>query len=128
MKVDIKSVKLLSTSSANIELSCLIKNPSRRTFVIEDAEALLKRGGANFANATMIKADTIVPESQKLYTALFKVEITDPLSLLSMGLNMSRWDLSDFKIDARTIVKPSGMSRKILKFRDLPMEKLIEKL
>ncbi len=127
-KVDIKSFQLLNTSTANIELEYLIQNPSGRRLIIESASALLKRSGVDFATATMIKADTIPPRTQSLYRASFRIEVSDPLALLSMGLNLSKWSYKDFRVDARATIKASGRGKKTIKFKDIPLENLINRL
>lgn len=126
--VSIKGFQLINTSSANIEIEFVMDNPSGKIIVLSDANGLLKRGESNFANFTLVKADTIAPKSVSAYKLTFKVEIMDPLSLLSMGLNVSKWQYSDFKVDARAVVKLSGGGRKVLKFKDVPLENIVKRL
>ncbi|MPM68740.1 hypothetical protein SDC9_115674 [bioreactor metagenome] len=58
---------------------------------------------------------------------VFQVELLDPLALLSMGLNISTWDIKDFEINARTTVKTSTGLRKQIKLKKVPLQNLINK-
>jgi len=128
LSVDVKSFQLLSTSKANIELEYLVQNPSNRNLIIESADGMLKKGGIDFATAILVRADTIPPKTQSLYRAVFRIDIQDPLALLAMGLNISKWSYSDFRIDAKAVVKASGGSKRTIKFKDIMLKDLIDRL
>lgn len=128
MNVEVRSFQLLSTSKANLELECLVQNPSNKDLVLESADALLKKGGIDFATATLVSADTIPPKTQNLYRAVFLIDIKDPLALLAMGLNISKWSYSDFRIDAKAVVKASGGAKRTIKFKDVMLKDLINRL
>jgi hypothetical protein len=89
---------------------------------------LLKKSGTNFARVYLIEADTIVARKESVNTALFRVEILDPLSLLAMGLNVSRWQYNDFRIDVRAIIKIAGRGNRTVRFKDIPLENLAKRL
>ena len=126
--VEVKSFQLLSTSKAHIELEYLVQNPSNRKLILESADGLLKKGGIDFATAVLVKADTIPPRSQSLYRAVFRIDIQDPLALLAMGLNISKWSYSDFRIDVKAVVKASGKGKRTIKFKDVILNDLASRL
>ncbi len=128
MNVEVRSFQLLSTSKANLELECLVQNPSNKDLILESADALLKKGGIDFATATLVKSDTIPPKTQNLYRAVFLIDIKDPLALLAMGLNLSKWSYSDFRIDAKAVVKASGGRKRVVKFKDIMLKDLINRI
>jgi hypothetical protein len=45
-----------------------------------------------------------------------------------MGLNISKWKYSDFKVDARAVVKTSRGGRKVLKFKDMSIESMLKRI
>ncbi|MDD2419881.1 MAG: hypothetical protein EOM16_06980 [Bacteroidia bacterium] len=126
--VQIKSFELLSTSSANIEVEYVIHNPSSRELFLDNATGFLKRSGVNFAHVTLVSADTVAAKRISVNNVVFKLDILDPLSLLSMGLNISKWKYSDFKVDARAVVKTSRGGRKVLKFKDMSIESMLKRI
>jgi hypothetical protein len=127
-EIGIKSFRLVNTSTALIELEYKINNPSGRKIILNSGEGLLKKSGTNFARVYLIEADTIIARKESVNTALFRVEILDPLSLLAMGLNVSRWQYNDFRIDVRAILKIAGRGKRTVRFKDIPLENLAKRL
>ncbi len=127
-EIGIKSFRLINTSTANIEIEYKIENPSKRELILINGDGLLRKSGNNFARVYLIEADTVPPGTHSTNRALFRVEILDPLSLLAMGLNVSRWHYNDFRIDVSADVKISGRGKKRIKFKDIPLENLAGRL
>ncbi len=127
-ELELKSFQLLSTTSANIEVEYVIHNPTSKKLMLDNVNGFLKKGDVNFAQVTLIEADTVAAKRVSINRLVFKLDIQDPLSLLSMGLNISKWHYSDFTVDARAVVKTSGGGRRIIKFKDMSMENLLKRL
>ncbi len=132
-EVDIKELsvskfELINTTTANIEVEYIIENPSSKSFTLRSADGVLKKGGVNFANATLISADIVDPRVVSINRIKFRVELNDPLSLLSMGMNVSRWNLNDFRLDAVFVIKPSGSRSRTLKYKDIPLDRIANRL
>jgi hypothetical protein len=124
----VKRFELINTSSANIEIEYLVENPSGRTITVESVNGVLKKSGVNFAYATMVSADTVPPRMASINGIMFKIEINDPLSLLAMGMNVSRWNLDDFRLDGVFVLRVSGAGRKTLKYKDVPLKSIVNAL
>jgi len=127
-ELELKSFQLLSTTSANIEVEYVIHNPTSKKLMLDNVNGFLKKGDVNFAQVTLIEADTVAAKRVSINRLVFKLDIQDPLSLLSMGLNISKWHYSDFTVDARAVVKTSGGGRRVIKFKDMSMESLLKRL
>lgn len=128
MNVELKSFKLLNTTSANIEVEYTINNPSNKRIILDNVDAYLKKSGANFAKISLIDADTVASKRISVNRLSLKLDLLDPLSLFSMGLNLSKWQYTDFTVDARALVKsPTGWKKRI-KLKDVEIEDLIKKL
>ena len=132
-EVDVRDMKvtkfeLINTTTANIHIEYLIENPSGRTISVLSADGILKKRGVNFAYATLISADEITPKMASINGIVFRIEISDPLSLLAMGLNVSKWDLDEFLLDGVFTLKVSGARRRTLKYKDVPLENIINAL
>ncbi|EKD31487.1 MAG: hypothetical protein ACD_77C00322G0013 [uncultured bacterium] len=125
--VKLYDVKLVSTSRAMVEVEYVIDNTANADIVLASADGFLTKDRVNFAQITLIKADTIAMVSETKNRALFQVEILDPISLFSMGLNIKNWKMSDFEINARGLIHNSKGGRKVIKFKNMPLENLIKR-
>ena len=105
-----------------------MQNPSGRTITVQSADGILKKRGVNFAYATLLSADVVTPKMASINNIVFRIEINDPLSLLSMGLNVSRWDLDEFFLDGIFTLKVSGAGRKTLKYKNVPLKNIVNAL
>jgi len=127
-EVNVKSVKLINTSSAEVEVEFIVHNPTNKDLFLCNAEGVLKRGAVNFATVSLIRCDTVVANRISVNRLSLRLNMVDPLSLLSMGLNMSQWKFSDFKVDARAVIRPSKGTRRVIKIKDMPLEDLSKRL
>jgi len=132
-EVDIKNIKLhefnlVNTFRANVTFEYLIDNPTNSSFIITSADGFITKKGVNFAQLGLIKSDTIASRSVTSNLVAIKVDLLDPISLLSMGLNISSWRVQDFNLDARITVKTSSGYKKIFKFKNVPLEHLVDRL
>lgn len=132
-EVDIKNVKLdkfnlVNTSRADINFKYLIDNPTNSTLIITAAEGFITKKGVNFAQLGLMKPDTIAPHAVSSNKIGFKVDLLDPISLLSMGLNISSWRIEDFNLNARITIKTAAGYKKVFKFKNVPLEKLVNRL
>ncbi len=127
MSVKLNDVKIHSTSRAEVELEFVVKNGSLRDLTITRADGFLTKDRINFAQFTLLESEMIESGRTTSSKARFNVELLDPLSLFSMGLNISSWKMSDFEIDARGVVSNDKGRKKVFKFKNLPLEKLIKR-
>ncbi len=127
-EVKLKKFKLVNTSKADVTFEYLVDNPTKTTLIITSAEGFITKKGVNFAQIGLSAPDTISPKAITYSMLTFQVDLLDPISLLSMGLNVSSWRVQDFNLDARITVKTAGGMKKILRFKDVPLERLINKL
>ncbi len=126
--LSLKRFELLSTSAAIMEIQYNVDNPSGRTFILSAADGMLKKNGLNFAQATLMQADTVSARGVTVGVIKFKIDVLDPLALLSMGLNLSKWDYKDLKVDARATIKSPGRGKRVIKYKDIPVENLAKRL
>jgi len=89
--VALRDVKLLSTSRAAIEVEYVITNNSGSDLILASADGFLMKNRVNFAQLTLVSADTIARGETTTNRLKFNVELLDPLSLFSMGLNINSW-------------------------------------
>ncbi|MFA6335473.1 MAG: hypothetical protein WCX48_07950 [Bacteroidales bacterium] len=132
-EVDIKNIKLnkfnlVNTSRADVTFEYLIDNPTNSSLIIASAEGFITKEGVNFAQLGLMKPDTIASRSVTSNLVAIKVDMLDPVSLLSMGLNLSSWRIEDFNLDAKITIKTSSGYKKVFKFKNVPLEHLVNRL
>jgi hypothetical protein len=125
--VKLKEVKLLSTSKAMVDVEFIINNTANANLVLQSSDGFLTKNGINFAQITLIKTDTIAALAQSTNMARFQIELLDPMSLFSMGLNIKSWKMSDFEINARGVIRTSKGGRKSFKLKNMPLENLTKR-
>jgi len=125
--VALRDVKLLSTSRAAIEVEYVITNNSGSDLILSSADGFLMKNRVNFAQLTIVSADTVARGETTTNRLKFNVELLDPLSLFSMGLNINSWKTSDFEINVRGVIENSKGRKKVFKFKNLPLENLIKR-
>lgn len=127
VNIKLSDVKIHSTSRAEVEVEFVVKNGSLRDLTITGADGFLTKERVNFAQFTLIESEMIERGKTTTSKAKFNVELLDPLSLFSMGLNINSWKMSDFEIDARGVVSNDKGNKRVFKFKNLPLEKLIKR-
>jgi len=127
VNIKLSDVKIRSTSRAEVEVEFVVNNGSLRDLTITGADGFLTKERVNFAQFTLIESEMIERGKTTTSKAKFNVELLDPLSLFSMGLNINSWKMSDFEIDARGVVANDKGNKRVFKFKNLPLEKLIKR-
>ncbi len=127
-ELNVKSFRLINTSSAHVEVEFIIHNPTNKELLLCNADGVLKRGEVNFALVSLQHCDTVAANRVSVNTLVFKLDLLDPISLLSMGLNLSQWKFSDFRVDARAFIKPLPGRKRVIKIKNIPLENLSKRL
>jgi hypothetical protein len=127
LSVKITDVKIHSTSRAEVQLEYIVKNGSLRDLTLTSGDGFLMKDRVNFAQFRLVESEKILSGVTSASKARFNVELLDPLSLFSMGLNISSWKMSDFEINARGEISNDRGRKRAFKFKNMPLEKLINK-
>jgi len=126
--VKLNSFKLVSTSKASIEFDYTVDNPTGSSIVISTADGIITKKGVDFAQLELMKSDTIPPRTLKSGKINIDITLLDPISLLSMGLNIASWRVEDFNVNAKVVIKTSSSHRKTLRFKNVPLGNLTGRL
>ena len=129
-EIDIREVnhvntKLLNMTTVELEFECVVNNPANRRIIMEDAIGTLKKSDIVFARINLIEVDTVAANTVSSNKIRLKVNIEDPLSLLSMGMDVSSWNISEFKADIRTTIRREGKAKHVFKRKNIPMERFM---
>ena len=83
-ELELKSFQLLSTTSANIEVEYVIHNPTSKKLMLDNVNGFLKKGDVNFAQVTLIEADTVAAKRVSMFFLKQAQSLLLP-SLLNIG-------------------------------------------
>jgi len=131
--LDVRSVKLskftlVNTSKARIEFDYTINNPTSSTFILSSGEGVIAKKGLDFAQLEIMKGDTIPPRTLKSGKVSIDAMLLDPISLLSMGLNIASWRVEDFHVSSKIVIKTSSGHKRTVRFKNVPLQNLINRL
>lgn len=125
--VSLSSFKLVSTSRASIELDYIINNPTASAIILSSGEGIITKKGLDFAQLEIPKPDTLPPRTIKSGKLVVNAVLLDPISLLSMGLNISSWKAEDFHVNTKMVFRTASGYKKTLKHKNIPLKDLINK-
>jgi len=125
--VKLNSFKLVSTSRASIELDYIINNPTGTEIILSSGEGIITKKGFDFAQLEVQKPDTLPPRTIKSGKLVIDAVLLDPISLLSMGLNISSWKTEDFHVNSKMVFKTTSGYKKTLRHKNIPLKDLINK-
>ena len=127
-EVNLVDAKFSNTTSADLVFECVVNNPTNRRIIIEDAIGVLRKSDIVFANIRLVGADTVAANALSTNKLMLKVSLEDPLSILSMGLNISTWNMSEFKADLRSTIRREGRAKHVFRRKNIPIESLLERI
>jgi len=127
-EVNLVDAKFSNTTSADLVFECVVNNPTNRRIIVEDAIGVLRKSDIVFANIRLVGADTVAANALSTNKLMLKVSLEDPLSILSMGLNISTWNMSEFKADLRSTIRREGRAKHVFRRKNIPIESLLERI
>lgn len=125
IKVD--KIKLVSTSGAEISLGIEANNPTKASYTLTNFKAIVYRDGVKFADINLMGNSTLPKISDTIVPVNLYMHLLDPLSLLTLGLDIESWDIDEFKTDFRLTVK-KGALKKHIKRNNVPVSKIIKQI
>lgn len=124
--VKVTSVNFKKTTSATVELDVLADNPTKRTLSLPVFEGMLMKEDKEFATFQLSNEPSLAPETEGHFAVKIDLSISDPISLLTVGLNILSWSVDDFKLNGKVTIQSSTGGRKSFKFKNMPLSKVIK--
>ena len=125
--VEFGKVRMKALTKAEIHVTLKIENPTGRTFFITSMDGVVKGVGSEFAKFTLAHEVAVTPGKPASVPAIISAEVTDPLALLSNGLNVGALKNGDFTVDAAVQVR-KGLVKKKFKIKEVPLKELLKEL
>jgi hypothetical protein len=130
--IDVKSVTVsnidfVSTTSANISLVAEINNPNDVAILLNSFDGTVLKEYKAFATLALVSPSSIEANTQKKVNISINAHIVDPLSLLSGGLNISTWDVDNFRLTAKLTVGTDKGGKRVFKVKEIPIKNIIKR-
>ncbi len=123
--VNLNGITLNGLTEADIRVSFTAVNPNRLPLSAEALSGEIFIKDTPVAEFTLTSTPlTVLPKSSATLEACINIRITDPLSILSAGINIKNPDLSQLTIDAGISFR-IGKARKFFKLKNYPLDHLI---
>lgn len=126
--VTVGSFRFNGTSSATIVLKALIDNPTGHTITLETLDAVLLREGKDFVKFSLDGAPAAAPRSKDTVDIPIKASVLDPISIITAGLDFKSWNMEDFVVDGKVVVRSDGGFRNTLNMKKTPLEDIVNGL
>ena len=127
-KISLSEVRMESSTKASLTFEMDVYNNSQSAIFLTGATGTLRRDMDLFATVEL--ADTVMaqPMETKKLRATVNVALCDPMSLLSMGLNIRNWDINSFTISGKMTLEKEKGGKRSHKIKDMPLKKLLNML
>ena len=116
------------TSSATIELEADVYNPTPHVIFLDEVDAVLFREGKEFARFALEDKPSANSFPSLKRTAVripVRASVSDPISIISAGLNLSSWNLDDLVVDGRIVVKSDAGYKKTFRMKKTPVKDIL---
>ena len=90
------------TSSATIELEADVYNPTPHVIFLDEVDAVLFREGKEFARFALEDKPSVAADTNSKVRIPVRASVSDPISIISAGLNLSSWNLDDLVESGRS--------------------------
>ncbi len=123
--VALKSFQFKATSSARIVSVIEVENPTKYTIELKDMDAKLLKEGKVFASFTLVETSSVQPFSDTKVEVTIDAKVTDPLAVITTGLDFKNWTTEDFCIEGKMVLATDGKSKKTVKLKQTPLDTVL---
>jgi LEA14-like dessication related protein len=124
--VETGKVQIAGKAGITIELKLSLENPLKTDVWLKSVNGVIKNNGVKFAHIELVKSDTLRASSASVCRATFRIDIEDPMMLMSLGFGAGSFDLSKFTADGTVSIANNKWGARKVRFRNIPVEKLIK--
>ena len=114
------------TSSATIELEADVYNPTPHVIFLDEVDAVLFREGKEFARFALEDKPSAAADTGSKVRIPVRASGSDPISIISAGLNLSSWNLDDLVVDGRIVVKSDAGYKKTFRMKKTPVKDILK--
>lgn len=123
--IDLANFRMESSTKAYISFNVKVDNPTDKNIMLVGMDGVLKKDMERFAVVSLVDTVSVPAASVNVVKVESEVSLCDPLSLLSMGLNIKSWSVDSFTASGELVLKPVNGCKRTLKLKDTKVESII---
>lgn len=127
-KIGLSEFRMESSSKANIVFSFSLENMASFPIELSDVDVTIKKDVDLFATVLLKSPVTVPALSKETVKVPVEVNLCDPMSLLSMGLDIRNWDINEFMVSGKIVLKGKNGSKATHKIKDMPLSSLLNRI
>lgn len=124
--VSLAGFRFHGTSSATIEIQAEVENPTAHAISVQNVDAVLLRNGREFARFSLEEVPVAAPDTLSVVTVPLRATVSDPISIITAGLDFSSWDLDDFTVNGKITVRSDAGYKKTFRMKKTPARDLLK--
>ena len=125
LSANLKQIQLKSSSELVLKAHLSVENNNNVEVYLSKMSGKLYRENKEFAVYDLLNASFAKPNDRTELELEFLVKLTNPLALLSMGLDLKSWDTRNILVDIRAELKQKKGSPKVFTRKKIQLDKLI---
>lgn len=126
--ISMSEFRMESSTKASIVFKLEVDNKASYPITCTTLEATMKKDMDLFANA-FLKQDVEIPPMTKGSVYLpIEISLCDPMSLLSMGLNVKKWDMEEFLVNGKMVLLKNHKAKKTYKIKNKTLKSIVDNL
>ena len=127
-KVTLSEFRMESSTKATIVFNFSVENYAQYPVALVSTEKKKKKDLDLFATVLLKDEVSVQPATKESVKVPVEVTLCDPMSLLSMGLNMRNWDINDFVVTGKIVLRGKNGTKVTHKIKDMPMGTLLNRI
>ncbi|MBR5610869.1 MAG: hypothetical protein IKW65_05050 [Bacteroidales bacterium] len=127
-KISLSGFRMESSTEANVTFDFLVNNMAQYPISLTFMEATIKKDMDLFAFIALEDTATVSPLAKESVKVPIDITLCDPMSLLSMGLNINKWDINAFTISGKISLAGKNGSKYTHKIKEMPLGTLLKRL
>jgi hypothetical protein len=127
-KIGLAEFRMESSTKANAVFNVTVENTAQYPVQLIFMDATIKKDMELFATISLKDTAVVASFSKETVKVPFEITLCDPMSLLSMGLNVRNWNIDDFMVNGKVTLAGNKGAKSSRKIKDMPLGTLVKHL
>lgn len=127
-KIGLSEFRMESSTKANIVFDFSLENMASFPIELVLVDATIKKDVDLFATVELKSAVLVPAQTKDVVKVPVEVNLCDPMSLLSMGLNVRNWDINEFIVSGKIVLKGKNGAKATHKIKEMPLSTLLNRI
>lgn len=123
--IGVSEFRMESSTKADITFNVSVQSDVQYPISLSFMEASIKKDMDLFATIDLVSEVTVPQLADGVVKVPVEITLCDPMSLLSMGLNVKKWDINEFVVSGKVVLKGKNGAKTTYKIKEKPMSTLL---